>query len=323
MTLTRRDLIAATAGVLTAGAPLAGTFAQSPTHVQLGDVSRTAASWILEIARVAGFYDREKLAVDTTYLGNNPAVAQQVVGSSFDLGITTVETAIRAIESGAPIMMIGSGMMKFPYSFMAAPSITTPADIKGKKIILDLPKGFLSFKWGQWARSNNIAPSDVEIVYDGSSTNRFAALIAGAVSVAPMTQPLDFIALDKGYKKMIDMGVYASDFGFTGLIARTAWLNENAATARAFLRAASSACDYFYDPKNRAASITALVGLSKVDPAIGGKVYDYYTTRLHPYAKKMDLPDAYVKGVAEYLEQSGALSSVGPTSKYVDHRFIV
>jgi NitT/TauT family transport system substrate-binding protein len=245
------------------------------------------------------------------------------VGGTFDLGVTTVETAIRAVESGAPIVMIGSSMMKFPYAFMAAPAIDKPADLKGKKIILDLPKSFLSYKWGQWARANNIAPADVDIVYDGSSANRFAALVAGAVSLAPVTQPLDFMAADRGFKKLIDMGVYANDFGFTAIVGRTAWLNDNAAAARAFMRAISGACDYFYDPKNRDASINALVDLSKADPAIAAKVYDYYTTRLHPYAKHMDMPDAYVNGVAEYLVQAGAIASAGPPTKYVDHHYIV
>ena len=196
MSLTRRKLLIGSSALLTAGVPPLGAFAQSPAHVNLGDVSRTAASWVLEIARLQGYNDREKIVVDTTFVGNNASVAQQVVGNAFDLGVTTVETAIRAIESGAPIVMVASGMLKFPYTFMAAPSINAPADLKGKKIILDLPKSFLSYKWGQWSRSNKLAPADVEIVYDGSSSNRFAALISGTVVLAPVTQPLDFLALD-------------------------------------------------------------------------------------------------------------------------------
>ncbi len=156
MTLTRRDLIAGTMGMLATTVPPIAVLAQSDTKVQFGDVSRTAASWILEIARLNGYYHRAKLDIETTYVGNNPAVAQQVVGNAFDLGLTTVETAIRAVENGAPIVMIGSGMLKFPYAFMAPPSIASAADLKGKKIILDLPKSYLSYKFAQWSRSNHL-----------------------------------------------------------------------------------------------------------------------------------------------------------------------
>ena len=320
MNLSRRELIAGSAAVLaSASATAAG--AQPTMKVQLGDVSRTAASWTLEIARSNGFYDGAKVAVDTTFVGNNPAVAQQVVGNAFDLGITTVETAIRAVESGAPIVMIGSGMLKFPYGFMAAPAVNSASDLKGKKIILDLPKSFLSYLWKRWSKENHLDPADVEIVYDGSSSNRFAALVAGAVVLAPVTQPLDFMAADRGFKKLIDVSTFATNFGFTALIARKTYLDQNAETARAFVKAVSAATDFFYDKRNRDASITALVNFSKVDQPIAAKVYDYYTKQLHPYAKNMGLPDAYVKTVSDYLVEAGELKSAGPPAKYVDRRF--
>jgi len=71
------------------------------------------------------------------------------------------------------------------------------------------------------------------------------------------------------------------------------------------------------------AAVAALVAFSKVDPAIAGKVYDYYTMQLRPYAKNMALPDANVKAVSDYLLEAGELKSAGPPSKYVDHRFAV
>jgi len=322
MPFTRRNLLVGSAGLLAATATPNVAFAQVVTKLQFGDVSRTAASWTLEIARANGFYDREKIGLDTTFVGNNPAVAQQVVGGAFDLGVTTVETAIRAVENGAPILMIASGMLKFPYAFMAAPSIKEAKDLKGKKIILDLPKSFLSYYWSKWSRANHLEPSDVEIVYDGSSSNRFAALVAGAVVLAPVTQPLDFMALDRGYKKLIDMGVYANSFGFTAIVGKKSWLDQNVATVKAFVRAGSAATDFFYDKKNREASVTALVNFAKVDPAIANKVYDYYASQLHPFAKNMSLPDANVKSVSDYLLAAGELKSVGPPSKYIDHRFV-
>jgi len=105
MLLNRRDLLAGSAGLLAATALPGTAFAQAVRTLQFGDVSRTAASWTLELARTSGILDRDKLALETTYVGNNPGVAQQVVGGAFDLGVTTVETAIRAVESGAPILM--------------------------------------------------------------------------------------------------------------------------------------------------------------------------------------------------------------------------
>src|SRR6202789_1910242 len=98
MILNRRNFVAGTAAVL-AGSMTSNASAQSLTNVELGDVSKTATSWCMEIARINGYFTKQKLNIDTTYVGNNPGVAQQVVGSALDLGLTTVETAIRAVES--------------------------------------------------------------------------------------------------------------------------------------------------------------------------------------------------------------------------------
>ena len=322
MSFTRRALVGRAAGLIGGTIIPNIAAAQALTKVQFGDVSRTATSWPLEIARTNGFYDREKLALETTFVGNNPAVAQQVVGGAFDLGLTTVETAIRAIEARAPITMIASVMLKFPYSFMAAPSINAPADLKGKKVILDLPKGFLAYRFSRWLRDNHLEPADIETVYDGSSSNRFAALVAGAVVLAPVLQPLDFMAVDRGFKRFIDAGAFAKDFGFSAIVAKTSWIDQNAATARAFVRAASRATEFFYDRKNRDSAVSTLVSFSKVEPAIAAKVYDYYTTDLRPYARNLDLPAAYIKSVTDYLLESGELKAAGAPSKYVDRRFI-
>lgn len=319
MSVTRRHAVAAGLAAATV-LPLRPLLAQSLVPLQFGDVSRTAVNWISALAVSKGFFERERLGVEITYTGNNAAVAQQVVGGSFDLGMSTVETSIRAIEQGAPVAIIGSGMLKFPYSFMADAAIAKPADLKGKKVILDLPTSYLSYTWKNWMKANNLAPGDVDLVYDGSSSNRFAALAAGRVSVACVTQPLDFMAADRGYKKLID--VAGRNFGFGALIGRKAWLAEKPEVARAFMRAMAGADEYFYDPKNRESCIAVLVEFSKAEPAAVTRVYEYYTTALKPFDRKSAIPDSYVQGDIDYLLAAGDFKTLGAPSKYVDHQFV-
>ncbi len=227
--------------------------AQALHKLVFGDVSRTGASWQLLMAETAGFFAAEKLTVEFVFTGSTATVAQQLIGGSFDLATPTVETVIRAVEQGAPLTIVGSSMLHLPYAFMASPAIGKPSDLRGKKIILDLPKSVLSWVWKNWSQANGLGPDDVEIVYDGSSTNRLAALVANVVVVAPVNQPLDMMALDRGYKKLIEVPTYAParTFGFTSIAARTDWVAANGDALRAFLRAEARGIDYLYDPKNR------------------------------------------------------------------------
>lgn len=319
-----RTAFLAASGAMLAGLPLAGS-AQQAGKLVVGETSRTATTWPDSIAQAQGYFEREHLSVEYVFTGNNAAVTQQVVAGSLDFGITTIETAIRAIEQNAPIVMVSSGMLKFPYTYMAAPSIAKPADLRGKKAILDLPKSMLSFTWRRWLESNKVPPESIDLVYDGSSTNRFAALVSGAVQAAVLTQPLDFLAADKGFRHLFDTSSFARTFGFTAAVARTNWLADpaNVAKLKGYLRAVARGTEYFYDRKNRDAAVALLVSFAKVDPSVAQRTYDYYTTDIKPFAKNAALPDEYVNSVANYLVAAGDLPAPAPpASKFVDRRYL-
>jgi NitT/TauT family transport system substrate-binding protein len=322
MSIERRSFVVKSAAfAAAAGSAPTALRAQALTPVQYGDGAPTAVSWTIEIARVKGFFERQRLSVEVSHTASNASIAQQVIGGSSDMGVTTVETCIRAVENGAPIIMIGSEVLRFPYSFMAAPSITRPSDLKGKKAILDLPMSFLTYTFKNWMRANHLQPDDVDLVFDGSSVNRFAALSANQVQVAPLTQPLDFTASDRGYKKLIDVAT-GPRFGFAGVIARPQWLSEKGDVARRFLRAGAAAVEWLYDPKNRDEAIETLVNYAKSEPAVAARVYQYYALQLHPFDRRFAMPDEWVKGNIDYLLASGEFKSLGPPSKYVDQRYL-
>jgi NitT/TauT family transport system substrate-binding protein len=320
----RKNFVLASSAALGAAALPDLARAQANAKLTVGAVSRTAVNWVYEIAGAAGFFEREKLAVDFIFTGNNAQTMQQLVANSTDLAATTIETSIRAIDNSAPTVMVASYMLKFPYTYVAAPSIAKPADLKGKKVIMDLQKSFLTYSFHQWMHANKLGPDDVDFVFDGSSTDRMAALASGSVVVAALTQPLDLLAIEKGYKKLFDLSQIAKDVGFTAVTANKTWLGDpaNVAKLRAFVRAQSAATTFFYDRKNRDQCVNILANFSKVDPAIAAKTYDYFTTDLHPFAPGAALGDAWVQGDLNYLSASGDLPTPPPpVSKYVDHRF--
>ena len=182
-------------------------------------------------------------------MGNVANTVQQMVGGSFDIAVSTFDTAIRAIGNGADAVLIGGVVVKYPYSIMAAKEIGKVQDLKGKQIILPFQKDLLTIVWNRWVREQGMQPADIDQVYDGATPNRFAALTGNRVQAALLGQPFDFRAADQGYKTLLDIGAYAKDYGFLTLMARPKWLADNAETARAYLRALSAAVDWIYDAR--------------------------------------------------------------------------
>ena len=297
--------------------------ARAAKPVAFVDVSSTAPSWPLYVAAENGFFADEGLDVQTTFAGSNPAVVQQVISGSYELGTTTYETLVRAVDAGAGIKMIASLCLKYPYSVMARPEIKSAADMRGKTVMMPFANSPLTLFWNQWTKENGLGKDAVDTVYDGSTSNRFTALMSGTVAAAALTQPSDMLAAQKGFHILLDYGVYARDMGFTAIVATPGWLAKNPDTAKAYLRAAVRGVQFIYAPENRDRSIAILVKAAHVASDVAGQVYDYYTKTLKPFSPTLALPDDSVTGVLDELRLAGALTPGShPVSKYVDRSFL-
>jgi NitT/TauT family transport system substrate-binding protein len=317
----KRIIIAAFSLVLCATTSI-GAHAAA-TKVNFGTASASAINWPEFIAEDQGFFKAENLEFQITYTGNNATVVQQLIGGNFDLGQTTFETAIRAIDKGASIIMIGSTMIKFSYSIMAQKDIKSIKDMKHKRIILALPKSALTVFWNRALEQAGMKVSDVEQIYDGSTPNRYAGLVSGTVQAVALTQPMDLAAIDKGYNKIVNITDVAKNFGFISTVASNNWLKRHGDTARAYLRATKKATDFFYNRKNRALVIASLEKHAKIDADAAEKTYDYYVNELRPLARDVDPTDDYVRTVVQMLVDIGDLKTdkIDP-KKYANRTYL-
>jgi ABC-type nitrate/sulfonate/bicarbonate transport system substrate-binding protein len=275
--------------------------AQAPKKIMVGDVAPIAADWPHFVASEKRLYQREGVDPEVTYVGNVANTVQQMVGGSFDIAVSTFDTGLRAIANGADAVLIAGVVTKYPYSIMTPPHVSKASDLKGKQIILPFERDLLTLVWNKWLREHGMQPSDVDQVYAGATPNRFAALTSNVVQAALLGQPFDFRAEDQGYKKLLDIGAYAKDYGFLTLLARSKWLSDNPETARAYLRALSAAVDWIYDLANRDEAITILERGTKLDQASATRTYDYFVKELQPFSRKLAIPDTIISSTVKTL----------------------
>ena len=303
-------------------APPAGARAQTLKKVSDGQVSKTAPNWPNFIAADKGFFRREGIELETTYVGNVANTVQQLVAGSFDVASSTFDTAVRAIGNGGDAIMIGGVVNKYPYSIMSVADVKTAADMKGKKVILPFPKDLLTIVWNRWLKEQGIPPADVEQVYTGATPNRLAALVSGAVQAALLTQPFDFRAEAQGYKKLVDLGGFGKEYGFLTVLARPQWLRDHPETARGYLRALSDGVDWLYDPANRDEAIAILARETKLEPAIATQTYEYYVKDLQPFSRKLAIPDQIVSGTVKTLIELGDIKPDAERTRFADRGYL-
>lgn len=292
--------------------------------ITLGEISRSATGWVRVVAEAKGFFKEEGLEIDRIIVqGGPPAIVQQVVGGSLDIGVSNFDLIIRGVEAGAPITMVGASMLKFAFSVVAARDIKSASDLRGKTIAVSSSRDPTALFFNSWLRNNGVDPKEVDVIYIRASPQRLAGLLSGAVAATALGQPFDFIAMEQGFVRLADFGQMASDHGFLGFVVHREWLNKNQDVVRAFLRAQKRATDWLLDSSNRDEAIRMMAAEISQKPPLVGNLYDYYHNDLKPFSPDLSIPDIYIRGILDSMVEQKELKEPVPSpSKYKDLQYL-
>jgi ABC-type nitrate/sulfonate/bicarbonate transport system substrate-binding protein len=78
---------------------------------------------------------------------------------------------------------------------------------------------------------------DVTVSQIGGSSQRFGALIAGRIDVAPLIEPAITLAKERGFNPIIDLAAAKTPWIFDSLVVSSSYLKGNRATLTRFVRA--------------------------------------------------------------------------------------
>lgn len=301
----------------TSGAPRA-----AGNKVEVGVVAPIGLFWPNFAAQKRGFFDKENVQTDLIFVGEVAAEVQQVIGGSLDVAYTTCEVAVKAIDKGADIAIVGETVRVYPYSIMSSKNIKSLADLKGKTVILAAQKDLLTAAWDRWVREQGGKPQDVDQIYDGATPNRYSALANGAAAAALVSQPFDFRAKSEGYFELLNYSAYLKDYAFVCAVARKEWGKKNPDLAKSYFRAMSNATAWLYDPANKEDAISVLVETSKQDRALITKSYDYYFGEIHPFSKGLVVEPGGMKKLMDTLKESNDIKSQWTLEQVTDISYL-
>jgi ABC-type nitrate/sulfonate/bicarbonate transport system substrate-binding protein len=263
---------------LTIVAPLCLSPARAVDGVTIGTVGSPSANlWPLFIGLEKGFYSAENLKADVVYIQSSASVIQQLSAGSLDMTMSTgIVDPLRAIDQGAALALTRFEVQVPPYALMAKESIKSLADLKGKVISVGGPKDITRLYVDRMLAPQGLKTGDYDYVYAGATTARAQALLGGAVDAAILLPPSNFQVQDQGYNSLGLAMKYAPELAFSGTVVNKAWAAAHADVLKRVLTAQSKSTEYFYDPRNRAESVSILVKVSGQKPQDVEKSYDFF-----------------------------------------------
>jgi NitT/TauT family transport system substrate-binding protein len=295
--------------------------ALAASEITFGITSGTAFSLPHYIAMEKKYYEAENLKVDTIVAGAAVGVLQQMAAGALNLAQAATDQSLRAILRGAPIKIIAGAASNAPFRVVAAKTIKSWSDLKGKTIsvggLTDVTLYFLRVM----ARKNGLADQDYDLLYGGGTPNRFAQLASGAVAAAILTNPVDFSALEQGFVDLGSVPQYLPNWAQNNILVETRWAQNNRATVLAFLHAHIKATKYIYDPANRDDVIAILTKYTRTTPQVSAATYDLYIKQ-QVIAREGALYEDGIRANFDALIAMGELSAPPPLTNFIDASFL-
>jgi len=179
--------------------------AQDKIRVGLSSVSGLhAALWVAE---EKGFLRKNGLdpEVIVTGQGGNAGISA-LLANDIQIVNSAGDVLVAATLQGGDTVMIAGVVNKGLQRLVTKPEIKSPADLKSKRIgvtrIGAISHSVLLMMLQRWKMTAN----DIQIMQLGSSPNMMASMDKGGIDGAVLTIPSMFVAEDRGYRVLLDMG---------------------------------------------------------------------------------------------------------------------
>ena len=179
--------------------------AQDKIRMGLSSVSALhSAVWVAE---QKGLFRKYGIDPEVIVTGQGAATGiSALLANDIQVVASAGDALVASTLQGADTVMIAGVVNKGLQRIMARSEIKTPTELKGKKIgvtrIGAVSHSVLLMMLPRWKMSVN----DVQVMQLGSSPNMLAALDRGGVDAAVLTIPSMFVAEDRGYRVLVDMG---------------------------------------------------------------------------------------------------------------------
>jgi ABC-type nitrate/sulfonate/bicarbonate transport system substrate-binding protein len=250
-------------------------------------------SGVLFVARDAGIF--QKHGLDATVVNvRNAAVGMSALASGetqFHVGSAT-GSSIGAMAGGVDLAFIAGLINKLDGTFVVAPKIRAPEDLKGKRIGVQSIGGgvwmftMLAFeKWGLNPERDNI---QFRVLGDQSVIAQ--AITQGIVDGAYLGYTFGAQMERQGYRILADLGKIGVPYQGLGVMAKRSLVDRTPEVAEKALRAMVESISFINNPANKAVVLKSLskeLRLSKPEDAQAGYevMRTLYDRRIYPNAE--------------------------------------
>lgn len=225
----------------------AGNQALSQTPLQKVTLSYSSSgitSIEFFIAKEKKFFQEEGLEPLLVQMSANAAIAAGITG---DLnGLSSIGSAIRAIQRGAPLRAVSVSLRRPLFWLIARPEYKSVKDLKGKVLGIVTVGGSQHTAARKLITLGGLDPDkDLTAIQAGEESRQLQALASNAIQVSAISPPWVLVGRDKFKMNILDSAIDKFASIQNGLAVNVKTLQEKPDLVKKLLRAKAKAARYF------------------------------------------------------------------------------
>ena len=280
--------------------------------IRLGYSGTGLNNYVLEMGKRQGIFRRHGIDLEVVYVNSGSLLSQGLIAGTFDLAFSQGAEAMLAKLRGADVRIAAVVANRFNHVYLAAPSITSFKQLKGKKVAVSRFGSGSHFQTNLALREGGLDPEkDVTVLQIGNSGARITAILSGVVDGTIMAA--DFVprARREGFNVLADLADTKIEYPFLSFNMTGAYIDKNFKLVKSLIKSASESIRALQtDPVNAKVAIRAAL---KTDDA---ETIDYALARSVQVLARRPFPTP--AGIQTVIDELGK-EAAGKTLRYDDY----
>ncbi len=265
----------------------------------------------MAVAQAEGYFKAEGLDVHVDNLSSGVPVVQGVIGGSLDIGASSIEPVVNAAAQGSPVQIVGSYANKLTVSMVTPATISTPAQLRGKRLGIQQIGAFREVMTRMVIEGAGLATSDVSYI-PGSSSAYISELLAGEIQsgVLQEEQVLTVLAKDPRLHVLVNFAQTNPDYFYGTYVVSKSYLAGNQSTVEKFLTAITQAHRFMY--QHKAATVAIVAKNTGFTSKVISEAYDVLLTQEGVFPVDDGLSAARISSTITTMQRYKILTGTAP-----------
>lgn len=244
--------------------------AQTLQTVNMAIPAKSFQMVLYPVAQQRGYMKEEGLDLRIIYIAPTTSI-QAMLGGDVQFTGAGSSALVSIARAGAPLKVVVATNDRVLQWLLTHPNITTPMELKGKRIATTGVGAIATFMLRQILIKHGLDGNKDVNYLDTGQGNQLTALLAGAMDAAVLSVEQRYVGLDKGMKEMFFFGNEVKNSWGT-LATTDKLIKENPKMVGGFVRATLKALRHMRQDKE--GTVAALLKFSGVSRQQASRVYD-------------------------------------------------